>query len=242
MLQDRKFSNQEIQSPALSHLPDRPSAAGISAADLKAVFGHAARVKEIMTRINQIIDDLTAETAGNDIGVILDGLLTTLQNALQDLSDLIAAGRVDIDSLLRRMGAAETDIFGLEGRTTGTERDLSALVQLVTDEVARLDITDAEKAPLVLTFTRTLQPTGWLVSGNAYKQSVSVPAMIQSDLIAWGHPAGVTEEQLKAAASALMRMENQATGWVDFIVHEPPVIPVPVLIVNHGRDKNANTQ
>ena len=231
MLKDEKFTTQQIQHPDLEFMPDRPSEAGISALELKQAFGYAPMVRLTMEKINLIIDALTDSTAGNEIGVTVPGdpSITTLQQALERILQLIAANRGLIDALDASLKNAEAAL------KQDIKDAAEAAARALEDEVTRLEALLAEKARLPRVQRYDLLPAAWAQAGAVYRQTVAVANMAATDLIAWGHPAEATQGQMQAAAAALMKMDSQGDGYVDFVVVEPPTVAVPALVINYGR-------
>jgi len=318
-LLDKKFGNSEIQAPALTHLPDRPSEAGISAQQLKETFGYALRVKEAMQRINEIIDELVASTGAAQVGatfpgavtvknvaealVYVDALIKGVKENATSLAGLVEANKnaiaaldayakslgtslgsltqvvsgkedktvvdalkiridAELSALSKSLAKTISDLTVLEGMVSGlgssfnalnlaiqskedktvvaaldtrVTGELTSLGAAATEAAGRLDDVEANKAPLPRVYAVTLQPAAWVASGDAYKQTVELPGMAASDVITWGNPAPVSEEQMKATAEAMTRMDNQVAGYVDFIVSEPPTIALPVIVANYGK-------
>lgn len=78
-LQDRDFAGVDIKA-----LPDRPSEAGISAAQLKAAFDHVGE-QVLAAHINDLIDGLTAVSGAEEIGADDGGIKRSVQELLDTL-------------------------------------------------------------------------------------------------------------------------------------------------------------
>lgn len=68
MLKDLKFVDADFQGQNIQALPDKPSDAGITAAQLKAAFDKIPEITIAKGKINSIIDELTGPNGAADIG------------------------------------------------------------------------------------------------------------------------------------------------------------------------------
>lgn len=99
MLKDLKFTEAELGDKDVSSLPDRPSDAGITAAELKARFDMIPKTLLALGKFNQIIDELGATEEGNsgadNIGVspVVGTSGGTLQAVLGEMGDLTQAAK-----------------------------------------------------------------------------------------------------------------------------------------------------
>lgn len=67
-LKDLKFTTADFYDKGVSSLPDRPSEAGITAAELKARFDQIPKVMLALGGFNDMVDELTGENGADNIG------------------------------------------------------------------------------------------------------------------------------------------------------------------------------
>ena len=81
-----KFNETEFTvDKTVSGLPNVPSAAGMTAAQLKARFDNIGKVMIALGKHNALVDALTASTAASEIGASFGGVTMSVQDALDSL-------------------------------------------------------------------------------------------------------------------------------------------------------------
>ena len=93
-LKDLKFTTADFYDKDVSSLPDRPSEAGITAAELKARFDQIPKMMLALGGFNDMVDELTGENGAGNIGAKSDSfegetVAEQLENAAEKLNEKI---------------------------------------------------------------------------------------------------------------------------------------------------------
>lgn len=140
---DQKFTPAEIAGNSLSYMPDKPTEAGYTAAQLKEAFGYALRVKELMENFNGLIEALQASTAAAELGASVSSVTTkTVQAILSSFETAIA----------NRYTKAETEaLTGQETNSLVADVDVNLTTGVITvtkkDGTSETFDTAMEKVP-----------------------------------------------------------------------------------------------
>lgn len=80
-----KFNSADFTGQDIAGLPDVPSAAGMTAAQLKARFDNIGKVMIALGKHNALVDALSDSSGASGIGAVYGGAATTVQDALDSL-------------------------------------------------------------------------------------------------------------------------------------------------------------
>ena len=219
IIQDLKITSEDYTSKDIAGLPDRPSEAGMSAADLKARFD-AATKRIVQPKFNQLIDLLNGTEGADNIGIKpIEGLsgytvqqILTAVKLLLDDKQSIEQSNKDVDKKFDKTEAqalVKEVIFSEDsGVFTITKYDGSVQTYDTALEKVALDVRlDGQQFVLTLT-----DGTEQRVDLSAFITQTEVKS---SDTITLAIENGAIVARITSGSVMLSHLNAEVTAYID---------------------------
>lgn len=245
MLIDKKFKDSDFAGKNVKSLPDRPSEAGITTADLKAMFDNVSETIIAKGRINEIIDVIVGVDGASNIGTT-DGtnVQTQLDNGVSDITAHTENNIIHVNES-RILTKDNTEAFTPTGKyqpatkayvdNKVVEIGAADMQQMIYDPngkaqdiFAYTDTAISAKADKSTVYNIIAIPSGWV----DMKQVITVNGLLSTDKGVIGLSSNAPYEQ---AAKAQLSFEQTSDDSITIIVNgDTPTVDMPITILKVG--------